>query len=164
MGELKFSHEKTLSLNKTQLKNCERNLWKKQRAVGRRADERTAHYNLLQPKIEVVFHKDYSKAQRKTVAIWHGLRLDTVPLNNFLHSFSRHPDGLCECKKEKETVEHFVMSCPQHKVPRAKLMREVKKSFNTRSKPTLGRLLSCDNRSFKAMSVFLEDVTRFQPP
>ena len=163
MGELKFSHEKILSLNKKQLKNCERNLWKKQRTVGCRGDERTSHYNRHQPKIDVVFPKDYSKAKRKTVALWHGLRLGIVPLNNLLHSFARHPDGVCECKIEKETVEHFVMSCPKHNVSRAKLMSEVK-NYNTQSKPTLKRLLSCDNRSFKAMSIFLEEVTRFQPP
>ena len=106
---------------------------------------------------------DYSKSKCKTVAEWHGLRLGTLPLNKFLHSITRHPDGQCECKTEEESVEHFLLRCPIHKQARTKLVCEIKKSYNTNAQPTLARLLCTDDRSFKAVSSFLEEVTRFEP-
>ena len=107
---------------------------------------------------------DYSKTKRKTVAGWHGLRLGTLPLNKFLHSIARHPDGQCDCKTGEESVEHFLMHCPTHKDPRQKMIREIKKSYKTLVQPDLARILSTDNRSFQAVSFFLEEVTRFEPP
>ena len=162
--ELHFSHEKILDLKKVQYNNCVRNLWKYQRQQRGRADERSTHYNLIQPDITFSCPSDYSKSKRKTVAEWHGLRLGTLPLNKFLHSIARHPDGQCECNTEEETVEHFLLRCPNYKVARTNLIREVKTSYNTNAQPSLTRLLSADNRSFKAVSSFLEEVTRFDPP
>ena len=127
-------------------------------------NDRSAHYDLFQSSIEVTLPTDYSSSKRKTVAEWHGLRLGTIPLNKFLHSISRHPDGQCECKTEVESVEHFLLRCPIHSDARTKLVREIKQSYNTRAPPSLARLLSTDSRSFKAMSTFLEEVTRFEPP
>ena len=165
MSELGLSHEKTLKLETEQYKICVRNLWKKQRAQGgRRDDDRSAHYNLFQPKIDMTLPLDYCKTKRKTVAEWHGLRLATIPLNKFLHSIGRHPDGMCECKTDEESVKHFLLKCPIHKDARAKLLCEIKKAYNTRAQPNIARLLSTDNRSFKVVSTFLEEVVRFEPP
>ena len=163
-GELKFSQEEITAVKKDQYKNCERNLWKLHRQQQGRGDERSAHYTLLQPKIDLERPSEYSKSKRETVAKWHGLRLGTLPLNKFLHSIARHPDGKCDCGTEEETVEHFLLRCPTHNDARKRLMREVKKSYNTQAQPTLVRLLNTDSRSFKAVSAFLEEVRRFQPP
>ena len=74
MSELNFSHEKTLQLNKDQYKTCVRNMWKRERPKGRRVDDRSSHYDLLQQSIDFSLPKDYSTTKRKTVAEWHGLR------------------------------------------------------------------------------------------
>ena len=164
MSELNFSHEKTLKLNKDQYKTIVRNIWKRDRPNLRRGDERSEHYDRFQPNIDFSLPKDYSTSKRKTVAEWHGLRLGTIPLNKFLHSIKRHPDGQCECKTEQESVEHFLLRCPIHREARVKLVRELKTSYNTRAQPNIARILSTDNRSFIAVSSFLEEVVRFEPP
>ena len=164
MKETNFSQEKVLSLKKEQYKTCERSLWKKQRQQRGRRDDRSAHYSNIQSKTELQYPADYRKTRRKTVAEWHGLRLGTIPLNKFLQSIGRHSDGQCDCGKGEETVEHFLLHCESHTEATEKLTRQIKKSFNTQAQPSLARILSTDNRSFKAVSTFLEEVTRFEPP
>ena len=164
MGELQLSHEEVLTLKKDEYKNYERDLWEKQRQARGRVDERSAHYTLVQPDFTMTRPTDYGKSKRKTVAEWHGLRLGTLPLNKFLSSIARHPDGQCECKTGEESVEHFLMLCPTHKDPREKMVRAIKTSYKTQAQPNLARILSTDNRSFTAVSSFLEEVTRFEPP
>ena len=162
--ETNFSHEKVLSLKKKEYKTCERNLWKKQRQQGGRRDERATHYRNIHPRTELKYPVDYSKQPRKIVAQWHGLRLGTLPLNKFLHSIGRHSDGQCECGTGEETVEHFLLHYQDHTEASRTLVSAIKKSYNTRAQPTLVRLLNTDNRSFKAVSAFLEQVPRFKPP
>ena len=163
MRELNLSHEEVLILKKEQYKEYERSLWESHRLKRGRADERSAHYSSIQPDLSLTRPAEYSKVKRKTVAEWHGLRLGTLPLNKFLNSIRRHPDGQCDCKTEEETVEHFLMRCPTHKKEREVLMSELKKSYATQVQPDLSKVLSADSRSFKAVSTFLEAVTRFNP-
>ena len=98
------------------------------------------------------------------MAQWHGLRLGTIPLNNFLHSIGLHPDGQCGCGSGEETVEHFLLRCQNNTDATTKMVSKIRKSYNTRAQPSLVRILSTDNRSFKAVAEFLEEVTRFKPP
>jgi len=56
------------------------------------------------------------------------------------------------------------MRCPSHKEARKTLVSELKKSYKTQAQPNLPKVLSSDDRSFKALASFLETVTRFNPP
>ena len=164
MKETGLSHNRVIGLKKQEFQTCTKNLWKQQRKLGGRRDERNSHYRKIQASTELKYPTDYSKKHRKTVAEWHGLRLGTLPLNGFLHSIGLHSDGQCECGRGKETVEHFLFSCQNHTEASKKLERDIKKSYHTRAHPTLARTLSSDDRSFIAVTAFLKEVERFNPP
>ncbi|GAA5959568.1 hypothetical protein JCM10213_008943, partial [Rhodosporidiobolus nylandii] len=65
------------------------------------------------------------------------LRTDFSPLAAALHRAHLHPDGLCACG-ERETREHFLLSCPLYALPRRALLRELR----LRDLPPLRALLS----------------------
>ncbi|GAA5964689.1 hypothetical protein JCM10213_001771, partial [Rhodosporidiobolus nylandii] len=65
------------------------------------------------------------------------LRTDFSPLAAPLHRAHLHPDGLCPCG-ERETRDHFFLSCPLHALARRALLRELR----LRDLPPLHALLS----------------------
>ncbi|BGP18758.1 Pre-mRNA-splicing helicase BRR2 [Rhodosporidiobolus nylandii] len=65
------------------------------------------------------------------------LRTDFSSLAAALHRAHLHPDGLCPCG-ERETRDHFFLSCPLHTLPRHTLLREL----CLRDLPPLRALLS----------------------
>ena len=164
MEELKFSHEKIMKLKKDQYRKIEHNLWRLHRSQSVRDDQRSVDYDLFQPKIKMKLPLDYTKTRRRTVAEWHGLRLGTLPLNEFLHSIARHEDGQCVCKTGQETVEHFLLNCPIHAGESTTLVMEIQDKYHSKDTPSIARMLSTDNRSFNSISSFLESINRFDPP
>lgn len=54
--------------------------------------------------------EEYSWEERSTPA---QLRTDMARLNGNLHRIKAVPTGQCECGEARETVEHFLLRCPQ---------------------------------------------------
>lgn len=51
------------------------------------------------------------------------MRLGHVGLNKHLHRFEMHDSPLCEHCLIPETIEHFILYCPEHRIPRRNLQQ-----------------------------------------
>ena len=64
-------------------------------------------------------------ASRHGSAIIAQLRTAHCGLNRYLHRFSLRNSPYCQCGYGKETVEHYLLECRNHRDQRKKLRREV---------------------------------------
>ena len=62
---------------------------------------------------------------RKTCAQVAQLRTGHCGLNKYLHRFGKRYSPYCSCGYAKETVEHFILECPNYKVQRKELRKMV---------------------------------------
>lgn len=65
-------------------------------------------------------YEEHSWKERSTLA---QLRTDMVRLNGYLHRIKAVSTGQCACGEARETVEHFLLRCPQWDEQR-RLLRE----------------------------------------
>ena len=62
---------------------------------------------------------------RNTCAQIVQLRTGHCGLNKYLHRFGKRYSPYCSCGYAKETVEHFILDCPNYKVQRKELKKMV---------------------------------------
>jgi ribonuclease HI len=62
---------------------------------------------------------------RKTCAQVVQLRTGHCGLNKYLHRFGKRYSPYCSCGYAKETVEHFILECPNYKTQRKELRKRV---------------------------------------
>ncbi|BGP20463.1 hypothetical protein JCM10213v2_008618 [Rhodosporidiobolus nylandii] len=86
---------------------------------------------------EVNGHNLLRTLPRPQASLLTRLRTDFSSLAAALHRAHLHPDGLCPCG-ERETREHFLLSCPLYTLHRRTLLRELR----LRDLPPLRALLS----------------------
>jgi ribonuclease HI len=73
----------------------------------------------------------------KEVAITR-LRFNHALLNNTLHMFRRHPNGLCDICQEKETVKHYLLDCIKYLDERQVILDEC---YDLNISPTIDNIL-----------------------
>ena len=47
------------------------------------------------------------------------LQLGKCKLNSYLYTINRHRDGLCSTCNVPETIEHYLLECPNSSIPNA---------------------------------------------
>jgi hypothetical protein len=68
------------------------------------------------------FYKGFSNRQACTELAQ--LRTEHCRLNAYLHRIGKRESAECECGYEKETVEHFILECPNYKEQRKELRKK----------------------------------------
>jgi hypothetical protein len=53
------------------------------------------------------------------------MRTGHCGLNKYLHRFGKRYSPYCSCGSAKETVEHFILECPNYKIKRKELRKRV---------------------------------------
>lgn len=102
------------------------------------------------------FMKLTANLPRRSSSLLIQLRTGVVPLQSFLHKIGKTDSPLCpSCKKEKETVRHFILSCPAFNKQRESLRAEL-----GRPAASLQTLLS-NKRALKPLFKFLHQTGRF---
>ena len=120
-----LEHAKTLT--KQDLKDLTNTLWRDewdQARQRRLRQDRTGNYFMLHQSVHFALPSSYAHTDRATLAAWHGLRLHSAPLNEFLHSINCHHTPYCTCERQHESVDHYLLHC-------TKFAEERKKMFNT---------------------------------
>ena len=117
-------------LTNADLNTLQNRLWDNSHPRQNNPDSRSIQYALIQPTIDVKLPKSHSK--RFVLALWHGLRLGSAPLNAFLSSINCAPSSMCSCNTGIETVPHYLLRCPFHNRHRTKLFRSVRRIIGPR--------------------------------
>jgi ribonuclease HI len=87
------------------------------------------------------------------------LRLTHAPVNQYLNRIDRANSARCPaCGDESETVEHFLLWCPNYAHERWELDQQAKK---WRKRLTLGTLLGCPKMAIP-LAKFIKSTGRFQ--
>lgn len=101
------------------------------------AQEAGAFYRTLEPLVSTRVKYQHNSRAKETLIT--RLRFGKCQLNAYLHAVKRHPNGLCTTCRTAETVEHFLLECPQSEVRRALLEKCSELHIN---RPTPARILS----------------------
>lgn len=102
-----------------------------QHNCARRRSPRYAKFRLVDPSNATIASRAYWKLERelprKLLRILTQLRTGHIPLQKHLHRIKKVESPYCPCCKRDalETVFHYMMKCPAHRVPRERFRRRV---------------------------------------
>ena len=125
-SSLNLTVQQAAFLSSTDLEQITLHLWEIHNRAVRldRPDDRRRHYASLQTTLSPhpVLNSSLPRASK---SIFHGLRLGTAPLQQFLSSIECAPSPECSCGEGEESVDHFLLRCrrfdPQRLVLQNKL-------------------------------------------
>ena len=166
--ELNIDLSQAHLLTVSDLNNFQHQLWDNTHPRQHNPDSRSIQYALIQPTLDVKIPD--SRSPRFPLALWHGLRLGSAPLNAFLSSINCAPSPMCSCNTGVETVPHFLLQCPVHSRHRSYLFQSVRQITGLRSpistRILLGNPLNLPSQSlipiFKSVSRFICSTRRFK--
>ena len=108
--------------------------------VSLSSDTRYRHFKLVQPSVLPTHPVLRSSLPRFSTSIFHGLRLASAPLNDFLNHIQCSDASACSCGS-RETVSHFLLSCRKYSRQRTTLRAKLRQILNRRRPLSLKLLL-----------------------
>ena len=171
---LGISSEEAKQLTKHDLRSITNLLWQEDWDKARRERRqygRTVHYLMLHNhSVNFTLPDSYSKIDRGTLSAWHGLRLHTAPLHEYLHSIECHPTPYCACQRQHESVDHYLLHCQRFSDQRKIMLATVRKFVPIDEPISKYFLLGNPNllpsedfdEIFRAVTTFIRASERFQ--
>lgn len=124
--ECKLSYQENKRIIHQYINNIWQENWKKS----------NSQYSKIQPLVSTTVK--YTCTSRGKERLITRLRLDQCQLNHYLHKIGVHQSGLCEQCQVPETTLHYLLQCPQTKIP--ELLNV--KCRELQMEATLGNILS----------------------
>jgi hypothetical protein len=97
-----------------------------------------------------------SAPTRKSATLLAQMRTGHCGLNLYLNRFKKVPSPFCECRYQKETVEHYLLECRRFKEERNVILRRIVGSTKMKMRILLG-----ESKYIKHVAKYVEETKRF---